>query len=119
MPETDYPEKACLYAYSDRDDNGQLIVDAAVEIDCRWEFVQREILISPGVRSRVDAQVAVDQEIALGSILWRGSLDDLPTTPTDLYEVVGRKEAKDMRGVETRRELLLMRYGDTLPTLSS
>lgn len=58
--------------------------------------------------------------IALGSLVWLGTLDEIPGTsnaPTsDLWEVVTESYALDVRGRNKRFEYGLMRHHNRLPT---
>lgn len=112
-------EKVVLWEFSgSTDDDGRPIVNSPTEIDVRWVPTGRES--NDPMASVVDesVRVVVTQDVPINSILWRGELLDLPDSPTDLYLVTSRSHASDIMKRETRRELTLMRYSDTLPELA-
>lgn len=121
MPPLEYldlEDYAVLWEATGRnDDNGNPVVsDTPVEIRCRWEEGNIE---SPAPQTQdlvVDAVIATGRQLPMGSILWEGRLADVATATRDLYEVINRSRAKDLRGRISRYEFGLKRYTDTLPT---
>lgn len=111
-------QKAVLWAASSHDDYGNPLVDAAAEITVRWVEKRTEGVGPNGEAIAIDATVVVDQEIAVGSIMWLGAKDDLPDTPTNLKQVVAYNQTPDIKGREFYRTVSLIRYSDTLPTLA-
>lgn len=100
-------------------DFGEPTLDAAVEIDVRWENKAGETLNAGNDRVATEAKVVVDQDITIGSILWRGELADFSaTTSTDFKEVVGVSKIPDIKGRKYRRVVTLMKHSDRLPTLA-
>lgn len=91
------------------------------EIKVRWEAGRRLSSDSQGNPLAVDVMVVANREIATGSLMWLGSLIDLPGTGTaapesDLMIVVGRDRTKDIKGRYLRWEYMLQRFKNTLPT---
>jgi len=110
-------QKTVLWAYVSRDEYGSPTVSSAVEIDVRWEVTNGLLMDPLGKPVAYDAWVVVGQEVSIGSIMWLGCLDDLPTTPTNLFTVVGNVAIPDIKNREVFRPILLVRYSDTLPTI--
>lgn len=100
----------------------------SVEIGCRWDDRRYEALDPQGNAIALDAQVIVAVDVPIGSIMWKGSLDDLSEALTgtseadtsdvptsDLFEVVIVNRDEDLKKRATYRELGLQRYTDTMP----
>ena len=115
-------QKAVLWELSGTgipyDDYGEPIVEAGEEIDCRWQWGKKEGISSRGTPIAWEAQVAVDREIAVGSTMWKGELDDYVATETKL-QVLDYVESPSLDGKETRRVVRLGKLSDELPTLES
>lgn len=112
-------QEAVLWEFSGSfDDDGRPIVNSPVEVKVRWVPGGRQGDDPMGSVTDETVRVAVPQDIPINSIMWLGELFDLPSPPTDLYIVTGRNHATDVMGRDTRRELTLMRYSDTLPELA-
>lgn len=107
--------------------DGFPIVAQPVQIRVRWEEGNFEMIDPDGNQVRVDVILAAAQQIPLNSMLWEGSEEDLEeegtgtglTPLSDIYEVVTRSRASDLKGRHTRYEFGLRRYKDTLPQLES
>lgn len=110
---------AVLWAYSAPDSHGQPTVEAAVEIAARWEWGQRQVMTAESTPITCDASVMVDQEIAMGSLLWQGELADLPDPVEDvvLYEVVGKDTTPDVKGRSFQRNVFVRKWRESLPTI--
>jgi hypothetical protein len=107
---------AVLYALSSYDEHGNPTLSAAAEISCRWEDGRREITTPAGQLVEVDAEVFVNQSIAVGSILWKGRLSESPTSNFKI--VVAYSETPNTKVKHYDRSVYVARYGDTLPTLA-
>lgn len=97
------------------DEKGNDRLGPAVEISCRWELTKR---LSQGANTnerRGAANVDVDREIPLGSLLWRGEKKDLPAIPTDLFKVIGYNEIGDVKNRDSRRLIVVDRYKGKFP----
>ena len=71
----------------------------------------------------ITAQVIVDREIFLGSLMWLGPLAEFPKdwpndNPSELAEVIGYHEADSIDGKSTSRWVDLARYKDRLAATS-
>ena len=118
MESSDLHQKAVLYTLSDRDNYGRVTLNAGKEISVRWENKQSEVLDSQGVSIATDTVVYVNQDIDIGSILWLGKKIDLPSTPTELKQVISSQKIPDVKNRAFRRRLMLMKYSDDLPDLA-
>lgn len=113
-------QKAVLYASSTgHTSQGQKKVSAAVELDVRWEEGQSDALNERGETIRVDATVVVDRDITIGSLMWLGAKDDLPSPVTSLKEVVTFSKIPGLKSQVFRRIVGLIRYSDSLPPIAS
>lgn len=123
MEDRDLHQKAVLWTATGKDDYGQVTVDAAyasgAEVSVRWEEGRRESLDANGNRIGIDGRVAVDREIAVGSILWLGAKDDLPDAAVDLRQVVNYKTIPDVKNRASRRTVEVIRFGNTFPAVTA
>lgn len=108
-------QKAVLWRNGGYDNYGEVKVLDPVEIDVRWEDTHNETVDPNGNVVAKTAQVVVNQDIAIGSILWKGELADLPSPVTNLHQVIGKTETPDLKNRNIRRQLTLMRYKNSLP----
>jgi len=116
-------QKAIFWEAGGYDHDGEITVAAAVEIDVRWQVGKRRSAGPKDDTVSYDAELVVDRVITVGSVVWKGSMDDLndladPTAPTDLYDVVDYTETSDIKNRNVRRTVLLMRRSDDLPSLT-
>ncbi len=111
-------QKAVLWAANDTDRYGELKVDAAIQIDIRWETGQKEAVDPQGNTIAFESTVIVDRVIPVGSILWLGEKNDLPNPPTNLRHVVDYSEIPDVKGRNFRRVVSLMKHSNELPALA-
>jgi hypothetical protein len=111
-------QKAVYWAASGINDYGVPTLDSPVEIDVRWDEGRTESINSQGSPVALDVQVVVDQDMVIGSVMWLGYLDDLPSPLTSLYDVVQFSKVPDVKGREFRRTVSLKKHGDSLPDLT-
>ena len=114
-------QKAVLWAADGFDDYGVPKVDAAVEIDVRWDPNQSEAVDPQGNTIAVDATVVVGQDIAIGSRMWLGTLEDynaLATAP-QFMEVSRFDKTPNIKGRVFNRIVSLVNSSKELPTLNS
>ena len=102
------------------DKNGQARVNltSPVTLAVRWEDDYRDVLDPQGNTVALSATVVVAQDVVIGSRMWQGELTDWLGTGSgddaaDVMIVVTKSVAKDVKGKNIRRELGLMRYGDS------
>ena len=91
-----------------------------VEIACRWKSGSKATRPQVGTE---DLLMAVSEAVPKQSVVWIGRLADLPNVVSDpdfpdvdLFTVIDDPESPDVRGVETRRNLILQRYRCKIPT---
>lgn len=108
-------EKAVLWRLGDPNRHGEPTVYDPVELDVRWEETRVDVL-SPLTGQMVTklANVVVDTEIEIGSLMWRGELVDVGATG-DFRQVIEYRETKDVKGRNVRRVVGLCRYQNSLP----
>ena len=89
------------------------------EIKVRWDDVRRESIDSRGTPIVIDADVVVNQEVPIGSLLWLGSLDDWSISCTadnnNVMQVIGKKSTVDLKniGIYYRTLSLVRRHGES------
>jgi len=110
-------QKATLWAVAGRDREGRPTVSAGVEILVRWEKATEEIISDEALSLVASDVLMTDQEIAEGSIIWKGALADVPDPPTDLREVISNEEIPDVKGRSYQRTVVLGKYANALPTI--
>lgn len=118
--ETQYgSSKAAYWAFSAYDKYTQPTVSAAIEITIKgWQKAKRQIVSPDGVPINFDVTCIALQAIAPGSIIRKGKLVDVPSTPNNLYEVQDCTEDDDIKGCNTVYQLRLIKRA-SLPTLAS
>lgn len=114
----DRKQKAVLWAATGHDNFGRVTIAAKTEIRVRWVEKQQEGLNDKGEKIAIDATVVVNREIAVGSIMWKGALDDVADPPVGLKQVIAYNETPDIKNRKVRRTVLLMRYSDQLPAVT-
>lgn len=121
---------AVLWTVRGYDRRGQATVtDVAKEISVRWNTKRREVVQPNGNTIAYDASAVTHCPVAVGSIMWLGSLDQLlvglegQTIPQSsvrdqLFEVKACNVTPDIKGRESLTEVMLMRYKGVLPAIS-
>ena len=97
---------------------GKAKVNAAVEINVRWEQGINFAQVPETTKQQITATIYVDQQIPLGSILWKGTLANLPASPTGLVQVLDYGGVPDVKGRYVRRLVHVGKYNDTLPEVA-
>lgn len=126
LEETDLNQTIVVWARVGFDRLAVPIIGVPVEMPCRWIDSRKETIDPQSSDERRDATAIVLQEVARESLVWLGSLDDLPGTGTsaadvptsDLYIVTGFDGTPDIKNRFVRRSLTLMRYSDKSTTSS-
>lgn len=120
---SDRVQKAVLWIPTGDNVYGQKVVGTnGVEINVRWVGKTAERLNPQGNTITLDATIITDRVIPIGSIIWQGSLDDIPGTATPriptsrFYEVKTMNSTGDIKNRFTRYEAGLMRYSDSFPS---
>ena len=118
METSSLKQKALLWAANGVDNYGDVKVDAAIEIDVRWEDRREETVDANGKTIAVDATVYVDRVIPVLSIMWLGTLRTVADPPVNLNQVLVSGSIPDVKGRHYRRWVKLMRYSNELPALA-
>lgn len=90
---------------------------AAVEIPVRWVTGRTEARGPDGGTVSLDASIATDRRLVIGSQVWLGTLADWTGTGSDdtdaeIHRVATDRTARDVKGVYTRYEFGLQRWRD-------
>lgn len=103
------------------DDQGRFTHGTPVQVRGRWNTNLNEQLDTRGNRVTLDGQVSqLSQAVAVGGLLWLGSLDDWNgvygasgsgATDTELVEVKTAKATPDVKGRQSHYEAGFLRYG--------
>lgn len=112
-------QRAVYYAFSHSGGDGDPIVSAGVEINCRREYKIPLTIEGEASTLTYDTMYWVASAVIVGSIIWFGAIADLPATPTDLKEVVFYGEIPGVKARRFERIILLNKWNDSLPTISS
>lgn len=118
LEEEGLTEKAAVWELSHFNAHGNPVVLAAVEIDSRWEIRRRSSINDIGEAIATHAEVMVDRELKLNSLIRRGELADVPSPPDNLYEVIDYWEVPDVKGEEIQRNVTLKRWKKAAPTIA-
>jgi len=114
-------QKAVMWAWVGTDRYGQPKVLPPVEVDVRWDDTTTEVTDPHGAVRKIDAEVVVDQDVPVRSIMWRGALVDLPDIhlipKVGIMQVVKFDKTGDLKARAVFRMVFLMRWKDTLPTI--
>lgn len=115
-------QDAVLWTLASHDEEGENTVNSPVELRVRWEEVFEEVLNRKGDPVALDAKVMVDREIEIGSLMYKGTLDDWYGVGSagdeiKLMEVITYTDLKDIKGRVSYRSVGLCKYRDTLPTI--
>ena len=113
----DLNQKAVLWVANGNDTDGEIKVDAKVEINVRWEDNLSSVG-GQGSSIAIAATVVVDRDIAVNDIMWLGALRDVPATPTNLRQVADFQKIPNVKGRNYRRTVSLVKYSNELPTLA-
>lgn len=112
---------AVLWTAGAPDRYGQPTVNDPIDICVRWNTKRRQAYDANGNLIALDATVVVDIQIPIGSLMWKGCLDDWMTPGTgtsaeEVMEVVTYGETDDIRGRESRRTVGLRKYRGSIPS---
>lgn len=116
-------QKAVLWERTGYDRTGQPTVTASpVELDVRWDETFRQVPSRDRTPTTIEAVAVVTRDIPIGSLMWLGSLDDLPgtdhTPSSDVMEVHSYNGVPDLKNRVTYREVNLKRFKNVLGTTS-
>lgn len=110
-------QKAVLWNASGYNDYGELKVTSATGTELRVRWEDKKSIIQDPLRGpiEIDAVVYVGQAIAVGSVMWKGQLNDY-TGAEQKWEVVRYEETPDLRGRDPVRLVYLRRLSAELPS---
>ena len=97
------------------DEKGRMRVGPSIEVPAKWNTGSRVNQLAISSNKVATAVVAVDREITVGSIMWRGRKQNLPNHLSNLYEVIDFKSTQDVKGRNVRYTAILASYHNTLP----
>lgn len=98
---------------------GRKKVLANTAIKVRWEESEQDALDVEGETIRVDALAVVDQDIAIGSLMWLGKRANWTVATGELKEVVTFSKIPNLKGTRFRRTVGLIRYSNDLPPIQT
>lgn len=115
-------QEAVLWAYNGTNRYGEPLVLDPVEICVRWENKRTEMLDAQGNKVEVEALVVVNQDIAINSQMWLGTLSNWVGTGsagTDDEVMMVRvfNKTPDIKGRCYRRTVGLSKAKDTPATV--
>ena len=122
-------QRAVLWPVNGFDEFGQFTVsDTPFEIKCAWNDVFQQTLDSDKNTITIEAVVMVDRDVAIGSVMWFGSLADWPgdakpasgigAAPYQLLEVKFFNSVPDIKRRGSVKVAKLVRFRNTLPNKS-
>ncbi len=113
-------QKAVLWTAAGLDDERVVTINAAIEISVRVERKRKESSNAQANPIATVLMVWVDREIAIGSIMWIGTLEAWNTLSpkANLKQVIAYEEIPDIKGRESERIVTLQKFGDSLPALA-
>lgn len=114
--------RAVAWLATTPDSRGIDRVEPPIEIRCRFTGGDRRTHNALSQRVELVADLEVDRELPIGTILWKGKLSELPSPhPTimpDLMKVESFREVYDVKGRHSRKGVDVSAYSDTLPTVA-
>ncbi len=119
-------QDAVLWPRAGYDNYGQATVHGAVDLvaaegtGVRWVTTNAEALDPQGNTITLDAKAIVDRRIDIGSLMFLGAYDELCGTGEGnegLMQVKTYQEAQDVKGRVVAKEVGLMRFRDSFPTI--
>jgi hypothetical protein len=101
-------QTAVYWAPDGTDEYGQPTVASPVELDVRWEDTVEGVVNEEGSTVLSKSKVMVSADVAIGGMLWLGSLSDCPdpANPKNLsgaYEIIAFEKIPNFRCTEFMR----------------
>lgn len=114
-------QDAVLFAYLGQDRYGEPRVDSGTEIKVRYNTMRRKVLDPDGKTITLDGSAVVNQEVAVNSLLFIGTLSEWVGTGSsladnELLQVKTYNDTPDIKNRASFKELGLMRFRNTMPT---
>jgi len=127
LEDFDQVDTAVLWEWASVDGYGRQRVAEPVEVPVRW--VQKWIEVPDGQGSSIilEATVALDRRVRVGSILWLGTLEEweedhfgtgTSIDDPELHVVRTSNNTNDVKGISDRWELGLQRWRQELPEIA-
>ena len=108
--------KAVLWTKSGVNDYGVATVEIdPIEINSRWETAPTESGASDNEVQSSQSSVIVDRDIEVGSVIWLGTLADLPAPESQLMQVMSFTKVPDIKCRKFHRSVMVKRFTDSLP----
>lgn len=108
---------AVLWTAAALDNYGRPSVYSPIEIQVRWEDLTTLSSSPQDTIQTLNAEIFVDCDIPIESILWHGRLEDLPSSPTGLVKVIETDSIPDIKGRVSQKSVRAIRHKDVLPTV--
>ena len=113
-------DRAILWTKTGDDYQGEPIISDPVEIACRWEDRKSQSMNAENTLIGLDATVHVRQDVAVDSLMMKGTLSDITGTGFDdpnpeIMQVKTVQKMTDLKGRVTKRQLGLQRFRGKLP----
>lgn len=110
---------AVLWEKTGYGDDGQPTLDEPEELLVRWVRRSRQIRDADGNLINIDATVTLGREVAVGSVMWEGELEDWYDVGsgganTNLMEVVMSSAVPDVKNREVSYKAMLAFYKGSL-----
>lgn len=114
-------QTAVLWEAAGTDIYGREVVSSdPYEVSVVWTWGRSQSRDAKGNVIAIDATVLIFQEVPVDSVMWLGTLDDLPGTALvpeeDVMVVASCNASPNMKNTETAYDLKLARRGASLPT---
>jgi hypothetical protein len=116
---------ATLWIIKGFDRHNQIQVFPPIQVNVRWNQKRSDTLDALGSTIALDAEAVVDRRVPIDSLMALSKLTDWIGTGTgtgtslgtfpEIHQVKTIDEAKDMKGINVRRTVGLMRFMGTLP----
>ncbi len=104
-------QPAVLWAATDFDSDGrQKVTSTPVQIYVKFNQGKSRQASATNDNKQLAGEAVVDRQIAVGSLVRIGKLEELPTPLTELMVVVGYNEVSDIKQQERFRSVTLNRY---------
>lgn len=115
LEEVECMEYVTAFPFVGRDAYGEPIHNTnGTQLYGRWVDTEKEVTADDGSTYEMVADVAVNAEVAMGSLLWRGLLGDYQdgtgTSDVELVIVRSRRHTTDVKGERTRYQYGCGRY---------
>jgi hypothetical protein len=117
IEEADFIHTAVVWPFLRMNRDNEPVLDAPIEVPCRWVPDQRQSVNQDGIEVTITARLACPIDLLPRSVAWKGELRAFDSSETaDLHEVVSSGIVDDVQGKNTRREYDLARFRGKLPT---